>query len=162
VESSARTRKLIIVKELPTTLTAKPKELFNFLQGTLPLLTAFLVFSLTKIESSYELNPYRLFPEETLRQLKIHHIKFNAIPPTVMTKKVNYWIECLKIPKNASFTKSIVEKADGDIRSAMLLLEMSFFEQTTRQSGLLVLYGFSAYFIPLFGQDLLRETIGNR
>jgi hypothetical protein len=73
----------------------------------------FLVFSLTLIDTTWDLNPIRLFPEALQFALQIHHIKFNPIPKTVMTKTVIKWIAKLGIPKNTEFAQRIVEKADG-------------------------------------------------
>jgi hypothetical protein len=67
------------------------------------------------IGSTYDFNPFRLFPEDVLRDLKIHHIKFNAIPKTVMAKTVQKWLEKLKVPKTTKLVEGIIEKANGNL-----------------------------------------------
>jgi hypothetical protein len=79
-----------------------------------PLLKAFLVFSIATINGNYDLSIYRLFPDSILTQLGIEHIKFNPIPKTVMKKKVTEWVSKLGTAKNANFVQLIVDKANGE------------------------------------------------
>jgi hypothetical protein len=94
---------------------SEPERLHTFLRETLPTLSAFLVFSLTLTGTTWNLSPFRFFTDEMLMEFRIHHIKFNAIPRTTMTKVVQKWIDDLGVPKNTKFLQSIVEKADGKL-----------------------------------------------
>ncbi|KAI6184068.1 hypothetical protein M3Y97_00556700 [Aphelenchoides bicaudatus] len=125
VEGRSRTRKLIIVKELPVMMINDPSRFYVFLREILPHMTTFLVFSFAIIGTSWDFSPFRIFPDSVLIEFNIHHIKFNAIPKTVMSKKVQKWIGEMKIPVNKKFVETVISKANGDLRSAMSVLQIS-------------------------------------
>lgn len=71
---------------------------------------------MSNIESCWELNPLRIFPNYILDELGIDHIKFNSIPITIMTKSIKRIFSFLNIKpigNNLKIIKEIALIADG-------------------------------------------------
>lgn len=107
-------RKLPVPKQMFSFNFRNPSSFHEYLQTVIPGLHAFLVFSLSSITSVWDLNSFRLFPETFLFNNGIKHIKFNAIPKTVMKKKIQEMMERKGIPSNSSTVQAILERANDE------------------------------------------------
>ncbi|KAI6194330.1 hypothetical protein M3Y96_01113600 [Aphelenchoides besseyi] len=137
IMAGGRTRRLKLIKEIPNYLVRDPQRLQTVLRDTIPHSNFITIFLLTTIENNYELCIHRYLPETFLKELNIHHIKFNPISTTAMRT----YVKDLVGKSNGKISDQIVETSnDNDLRTAMVMsnlynkhdgkVESSFFQKS--------------------------------
>lgn len=123
--NSCDNAKILFVKEIPNFAYRDPKVFLNLLNEFKKFSKYSLIFSLTQTTYSTELNPQKIFSNDTRKDLKIIEICFNSFANTYLNKHIeriakgeNYNFVDKKFMENLCLT------CNGDLRNAINLLEL--------------------------------------
>ncbi|CAI5441581.1 unnamed protein product [Caenorhabditis angaria] len=84
-----------------------------------------VIFCLSDVDSSWHLNPNRLFTATFLQKNGIDRIKFNAVAITYLKKAVNRAASILRLTTSGTRIDAICEESNGDLRLALNMLQMN-------------------------------------
>ncbi|KAI6172143.1 hypothetical protein M3Y98_00940500 [Aphelenchoides besseyi] len=124
IMAGGRTRRLKLIKEIPNYLVRDPQRLQTVLRDTIPHSNFITIFLLTTIENNYELCIHRYLPETFLKELNIHHIKFNPISTTAMRTYVKDLVG--NDLRTAMVMSNLYNKHDGKVESSFFQKSESF------------------------------------
>jgi len=122
--TSSNHRRLILVEHLPNVFYCNIPVLHECMANAMRILHSALVLILSTVESTWHLNPHRIFPGQALIQLWMENIQFNSCAVTFLMKAMKRVVSNGKIRCTGMDLKKIAESANGDIRTAMQNLRL--------------------------------------
>uniref|UniRef100_A0A0N5AGB4 Cell cycle checkpoint protein RAD17 n=1 Tax=Syphacia muris TaxID=451379 RepID=A0A0N5AGB4_9BILA len=117
-------QRLILIEQIPNVFYREPNKLHDLLRHYTLLSSCIFVFIMSVVDSSWYLNPKRIFPSSIISELHMDVISFNSTALTLLQKAVRYVLGAVNVKASLSQIKRIAESGNGDIRVTLSNLEL--------------------------------------
>ncbi|CAD5215359.1 unnamed protein product [Bursaphelenchus xylophilus] len=159
----AKKKKVVLIREIPHVFLKNPHKLSELLLQMRFYCRSSIVFCLTQIDSCWELNHRRFFSSIPPQELYITHVKFNPIAKIEIGKAIKTMSEHLGLNVTTAFINAVKEKSNGDMNSAINMLEISRAQSARNMHSLLSSADLMAEFCHFIGKIIYakRESLDN-